>query len=385
VETVAAPLRETTQFTPFAARPNEIEDTPASSPNVVWPLWQKVLFRFFAVYWVLQAAPWNWFRAIPGLSFILRPYYMALDWAVRQGNAHLFHVRETLVPVNGSGDTSYAYAQLCLFLTLAAVSALVWTILDRNRPNYERGAFWLRQIVRYYVAMAALSYGIIKLFVLQMPFPTISNLATPLGDFLPMRFSWLFIGYSTPYEFFSGAMEFTAGLLLLYRRTVTAGLFAATGAFLNVVMINIAYDVPVKLYSSHLLIGCLFLLAWDARRLVGFLFLNRGATATRQYDFKYSKSWQPLAVNVVKAFMVWQILYQPLAGNWQRYQASKQPPPPGPFKPGVYDVRTFVVNRDTIPLTSTDSIRWRDVIIDNNTAGSVGSRDSVFWQRYRRG
>jgi hypothetical protein len=114
-------------------------------------------------------------------------------------------------------------------------------------------------IVRYYLAIVALSYGIIKLFVLQMPFPTISQLATPLGDLLPMRFSWLFIGYSVPYQFFSGAMETVAGLLLLYRRTVTAGLFAATGAFLNVAMINLSYDVPVKLFSMHLLFACLFL------------------------------------------------------------------------------------------------------------------------------
>ena len=66
-----------------------------------------------------------------------------------------------------------------------------------------------------------------------------------------------------------------AGLLLLYRPTVTLGLFAATGAFLNVVMINMSYDVPVKLYASHLLLACLFLLAWDAKRLFRFLVLNR--------------------------------------------------------------------------------------------------------------
>ena len=48
-----------------------------------------------------------------------------------------------------------------------------------------------------------------------MPFPALSQLATPLGDLLPMRFSWLFIGYSAPYQFFSGAMETIAGLLLL--------------------------------------------------------------------------------------------------------------------------------------------------------------------------
>ena len=144
-------------------------------------------------------------------------------------------------------------------------------LVDRSIASARttRGSlYWLRLIVRYYIASAALSYGIIKLFLLQMPFPTLSQLATPLGDLLPMRFSWLFIGYSAPYQFFSGAMETTAGLLLLNRRTVTAGLFAATGAFLNVVMINLSYDVPVKLYASHLLFACLFLLALDAPRLV---------------------------------------------------------------------------------------------------------------------
>src|SRR6185312_15050627 len=102
---------------------------------------------------------------------------------------------------------------------LAALAAVVWSLVDRKPRNHARLAYWLRQGTRYYVASAALGYGIIKLLLLQMPFPTLSQLATPLGDLLPMRFSWLFIGYSAPYQFFSGLMETTAGVLLLYRRT----------------------------------------------------------------------------------------------------------------------------------------------------------------------
>ena len=358
------------------------------APNVGkpdWPFWQRVAFRFFAIYWLLRIEPWDYFRLIPGVSFLLRPYDAAMDWAVRASNGHVFHVRETLIPMNGSGDTSYAWAQLWLLLSLAAIGCVVWTVLDRKRAHYERPAYWLRLMVRYYIAAAALSYGIIKLFVLQMAFPTTSQLATPLGDFLPMRLSWMFIGYSTPYEMFSGAMETVAGLLLLSRRTVTAGLFAATGAFTNVVMINLAYDVPVKLYASHLLFACLFLLALDSKRLIGFLFLNRPAPRTTAYDPRYSQPWQRWASVAVKVFILYQILYGPLQSSWTRYRMAKQPPVPGPFAPGVYDVRSYVVNRDTIPLTSTDSLRWRDVIIDSNAAGSVGSRDPVFWQRYRRG
>lgn len=380
----AAPPHDRAAFSPFVDAPNATVGT-VSGIAPVWPLWQRVLFRFFAIYFVIKIEPWNFFRAIPGVSFLLQPYDAASEWLVRAGNARLFHVRETLILPNGSGDTSYAWAEMWLFLTIAAVGCIVWSVIDRKRLHYERALYWLRLMVRYYVIRAALSYGIIKLFMLQMPFPALSQLSTPLGDLLPMRLSWLFIGYSDPYQIFSGAMETVAGLLLLYRPTITAGLFAATGAFINVVMINLAYDVPVKMYASHLLASCLFLLALDSKRLIGFLVLNRGVGPTTAYDPVYSRPWQRWVGIAVKAFIVYQMLVLPTKLGWTRYQAAKHPPPPGPFPAGVYDVRQFVVNADTIPLSSTDSLRWRDVVIDNAGAGSIGTTDSLFWQRYRRG
>jgi len=359
---------------------------PASeSRPTAWPVWQRVLFRFFFVYLVLQVEPWDWFRAIPGVRWLLRPYGRLVDWAVHVSNTRFFHVRDTLVGVNGSGDTSWAWTQLWLYLSLAAIGCVVWSLLDAKRTQYARLAFWLRMIVRYYIAAAALSYGIIKLFLLQMPFPTLSQLATPLGDLLPMRFSWLFIGYSVPYQFFSGVMETTAGLLLLYRRTVTAGLFAATGAFLNVVMINLSYDVPVKIYAFHLLLACLFLLALDAPRLVRLLVLNQPVPATTAYDPRFAFAWQRWGSVAVKVFLLFQFLIFPVKSGWERYTAAKVAPAWSPFAPGFYDVRTYVVNRDTIAASSADTLRWRDVIIDNGGAGSVSTSDPVFWQRYRRG
>ena len=370
------------QFTPLS---NSAAPPPAESIPTAWPHWQRVLFRFFFAYLVLQVAPWELFGAIPPMRWLASAYETGVDWAVRLANAHVFRVRDTLIPVNGSGDTSWAFARLWLYMSIALIACVVWTIVDRKRTHYERLSFWLRLIVRYYVAAAALSYGIIKLFLLQMPFPALSQLATPLGDLLPMRFSWLFIGYSAPYQFFSGAMETTAGLLLLYRRTVTAGLFAATGAFLNVVMINLAYDVPVKLYASHLLFSCVFLLALDSKRLVRFLVLNQATPATTAYDWPYRLAWQRWGSIAVKVFIVYQVLVSPFRTGWQRFQALKHPPAAGPFATGFYDVRTFVVNRDTINAAASDTLRWRDVIFDNAGAGSVNTSDQIFWQRYRRG
>ena len=356
---------------------------PATTP--AWPLWQLVLFRFFSVYLLLQIAPWDWFFAVPGVPFILRFLGQATNAAVYWSNAHVFHVREKLVPVNGSGDTSFAWTEVWLYLSVAFIVCVVWSVLDRRRENYARALYWLRLVVRYYIATFALSYGIIKLFGLQMLFPSLSQLATPLGDLLPMRFSWLFIGFSFKYEFFSGLMETTAGLLLLYRGTVTAGLFAATGAFLNVVMINMSYDVPVKLFASHLLFACLFMLALDAPRLVNLLVLNRPTPPTTAYDPPYTGGWQRWGAVAVKVFIVYQILISPFMAGWKRYQVTYGPQPQGPFTVGVYDVRRYVVNHDTIPPSAADTLRWKDVIIDAINAGSVNTSDQVFWQRYRRG
>ena len=69
-------------------------DASASDAALPWPLWQRVLFRFFFVYLILKIAPWNWFAAIPGVSFVLRPYDTLVDWAVtREQRAILSRAR----------------------------------------------------------------------------------------------------------------------------------------------------------------------------------------------------------------------------------------------------------------------------------------------------
>ena len=350
-----------------------------------WPLWQRVLFRFFFLYLVLQIAPWTWFGRLPFLGVVLRPWFRFNDWAVHVANDRLFHVAPALVAPNGSGDTSWSWTEMWLLLTVAASACAVWSLLDRRRAHYERLGYWLRTIVRYYIASAALAYGVIKLFALQMPFPTLSQLSTPLGDLLPMRLSWLFLGYSFKYQFFSGLMEAVAGVLLLYRRTVTLGLLAATGAFLNVVMINMSYDVPVKLYASHLLFSCLFLLAWDARRLFRFFILNGPAEGTALYEPPFTRTWQRVGMWAVWCLFVWWLAIQPFQNAMRRYPAVANPPAGVPFKVGVYDVKSFTLNGRTIEPLLTDSMRWRDVIFDANGAGSVSTKDRVFWHRYGRG
>jgi hypothetical protein len=52
---------------------------------------------------------------------------------------------------------------------------------------------------------------------------------------------------------------------------------------------------------------------------------------------------------------------------------------------GIYAVNTFVLNKDTIPFSSLDSLQWKDMIIDSYNSGSINTRDTLFRKRYGRG
>jgi len=341
-----------------------------------WPLWRKVFFRFFCIYLLLYTSPWTWLSELPLFNLLARYYGQLENWLVTLANRYIFHVKDVLVPLNGSGDTSYGYAQLCFFLLAAALGTLVWSIIDK-RPNYDVAYYWLLVLVRYYVAMIAFSYGIIKLFGQQMIFPSLSALATPLGDLLPMRFSWYFIGYSTPYQFFSGAVEVFVGLLLLFRRTSTLGAFVAASVFLNVMMMNLCYDIPVKLFSIHMFLFSNFLLLGDLRRLLNFFVFNKPTQPARR--LMLPRKWMRTGEVVLKCvfillFAVVPIyqLYQNTSGSNNTASSAKK------LTTGFFAVDQFQGN-------VADSLRWKDVVFEESNSGSIQTTDTLFRQRYRRG
>ena len=355
--------------------------------NQVWPLWQKIIFRFFFIYFIIYTAPWTWINRIPGswAQNVLQYYYQFMDWCVNTANNGIFHLYKTLIPFNGSGDTSFGWTQLLLFFLFAFTGCIIWSLLDIKRNNYNRLSYWLRIVVRYFVIINCFGYGIIKIFGLQMSFPLLSQMATPLGDFLPMRFSWMFMGYSLPYQSFSGFMEVTAGLLLLFRRTTTFGALVASGVFINVMIMNLSYDIPVKLFSTHLVVMCFVLLVYDYNRVFAFIF-NRAVMQCNLYSVSFSKKWMRISKLILKLGFIIVIVILPFKNSWTSYQQVHNRKETKPFKAGMYEVRKFVKNKDTIPYTYSDSLRWQEIIFENDgRRGSIKTTDTMFWQRYRRG
>jgi hypothetical protein len=356
-------------------------------PNSPWTFTQKILFRFFFIYFILYTSPWESLHIIPGISYMIDLSDQAIEWMVIKSNAHFFQVfgiKEVHQVSNGSGDTSFAWATNYFLLAVGAIGAVTWSVMDRKRKSYRQLNYLLCLFTRYSLALIAFGYGISKVLALQMPFPMLSQLATPLGDLLPMRLSWLFIGYSTPYEAFSGVMEVLVALLLLYRRTATLGVMIATAVFTNVMMLNLCYDIPVKLYSMNLVLLCLYLLANEYRRMACFFVLNKPAAGCSVYDQPLTKKWMRVSRIVIKLAVVL-LFCQTFYENLEFARSNKLVKAHKDFSPGLYEVTRYVVNKDTMPALLTDSIRWKDLIIENNYMASINNNDTSFRKRYGRG
>ncbi|HFA48265.1 MAG TPA: hypothetical protein ENJ95_04515 [Bacteroidetes bacterium] len=233
-----------------------------------WSVFRKIAFRFFASYL---------FLFIMSTQFVLSSVFDALWQKVVPWFAeNILHLPEKItVFSNGSGDTTYNYVSLLVYIAVSLLVAIVWSALDRKRGNYNKLLQWLVVLVRYYVVFQMLMYGFAKLFYMQFQPPRFSRLVQPYGDSSPMGLLWTFMGQSKGYTVFAGLGELVGGLLLLSRRTSTLGALVVFGVMANVMAMNFFYDIPVKILSSHLVLMSLFLIALDYKRLLNLFLLNR--------------------------------------------------------------------------------------------------------------
>lgn len=326
-----------------------------------WSPLQKGAFRLVFLYLLCYIIPFP-MTAIPVFG-------LALEEGASQG-WHLLVAPVSRILLGapaelnttGSGDTTWNYVLLAVQLSLAALGVLVWTLIDRCPDRrYSTWQFWLRVFVRYYLAYVLLSYGFFKLIKTQFPFPPLTHLTRPLGEASPMGLAWDFMGYSVGYNWFTGGLEVLGGLLLLFRRTTVLGALVVVGVMSNVVAMNFCFDIPVKLYSTHLLLLAVFLLLPDARRLTRFFLLNQPVEASRTGGRLLPK-WKPSVEYGLKAILVACILFSTISTPWQAWTQRSGPQARPPLY-GLYTVEYFARNDSVQPPSSTDTRRWKRIVL----------------------
>ncbi|MRG47993.1 DoxX family protein [Chitinophaga sp. SYP-B3965] len=329
-----------------------------TTPAVEWNNREKIFFRFFFIYFLLQVVP-------------LDPkYFLSVNWLdLHYGD--IFNIAH-YNPQFFSGYASWGFIAL-----LALAGTAIWTYIDRNkRISYDHLYYWIRVAVRYRLAIALFAYGFLKFYPLQAPYPSLSNLNTYYGDYTRWKLFSLSLGIVPNYQSFLGLVEIITGGLLLYRKTASVGAFIVLIFTGNVFMSNIAYEGGEQVYSLYLITLALFLLSFDIQRLAQLLILQKPVFPNR-FHVTLTKSWQRYSRIALKSLVIF-LFVLAYAFKLSMSQTYQFPATAGlADAAGIYNVAEFSRNKDTIPYSKTDPLRWQDVVFEKWATISIRSNRPV--------
>jgi hypothetical protein len=343
--------------------------TATALTEAPWSFLKKYSFRLFFILFVLLITLNN-NGAFPYFDVLTRPLTQWMHQVIPWFSSNVIGYKyDYSIFTNGSGDTSYDYVLLLFISLVSLIGATIWSLIDYKRKNYSKLYYWLLVLVRAYVAFTLISYGMFKVIKLQFPSPYLTRLTQAYGDSSPMGLAWTFLGYSKGYNIFMGIVE-VLSILLLFRRTMIIGAFLSLAASVHVMSMNYFYDVPVKILSTALVVMCLFILAPYLKRILQF-FLTENAVGLQIIEAPvYRRKWIFYVIYSFKYLII--ILFlstlinSTLEMSKQYGEAATKPP-----LYGIYEIERFTINKIDLPPLTTDSMRWRELIIQRANGARV--------------
>nr|WP_324197589.1 DoxX family protein [Nocardia abscessus] len=344
-------------------------EAPAAVVRRPWSLPTRIAFRFVFVYLglfcVLMAQILFVFTGIvskwlPESAIIwqMRATGPLIGWV----GEHVFGVDAVLHEDSGSGDQTAVWVLIFCELVAAVVITVVWSILDRRRPDYRTLNNWFVLFLRLCLGGQMLFYGLAKAIPSQMPAPSLTTLLQPYGTMSPASVLWNQVGAAPAYEILLGTAEVLGGLLLFVPRTATIGALLSLVSMAQVFVLNMTYDVPVKILSFHLLLLSLVVLAPQARRLANVLVLERPSEPATQPALFGSRRANRIVAAVQVALGLWVLIGGVYIG-WQAWrEAGGGAPKPALY--GIWTVGDFTRDGHPAPPLITDENRWRRMIFD---------------------
>lgn len=341
---------------------HDIAHKEKSSNTKAWRNTEKIAFRIAFIFFILLVFPykWQWYVHL----FSVEGLYEFLN-TIASYRVNFLDIETE------SGRWGFAsYGTWGLAALIAASGAAIWTIVERHRPRrtYDHLYYWLLVIVRYRIAIGLIAFGFVKFFPMQMPFPSLANLSTEIGDYAPFKLYWQIVGISFRYEIFLGFLEIAAGTLMLFRSTVVLGAIVNVGVLFNIAHANVSYDGGVHVYASYFVLLSLFILLRYIPN-IWKLFIQGEPVTPAHYVPDFTKKWRkPVYIALKFIFVMFFLVFYGYSryDRFYNYGRLKEPVVPGlPGAAGLYQVSTFVLNGDTLArYTPHDSVRWHNAIFE---------------------
>ncbi len=127
-------------------------------------------------------------------------------------------------------------------------------------------------------------------------------------------------------------------------------------------MLNMTYDVPVKLFSFHLILMSLILLAPELVRITSFFFSDRPVSpSTHPPLFRTTRANRvALTLQVVFGLL---LIAANAYGAWTNWHSFGGGAPKSPLY-GIWNVERLLKDVELRPVLVTDKDSWRRVIFD---------------------
>lgn len=252
---------------------------------------------------------------------------------------------EALQHTEVHSDSASMYMLLFLLLLLSIVAATVIRFFMKPAGFQTRFLQWIGILAVYYLALMLMKYGLDKVFKHQFYLPEPNILYTPVGQVDKDLLYWSSMGTSRLYNVFAGGLEVLAALLLFFSRTRMAGGLLAMAILFQVLMINLGFDISVKMYSSFLLLLSLYILSPYLVRLCRFF--SGGQVVPPATPVPKVLGGNPFAYVFSKCLLTGLILLESFypylrTGNFNDDLAAR------PRMHGAYEVKQYISGADTI-------------------------------------
>ena len=100
---------------------------------------------------------------------------------------------ELSVVSTGSSDRTLNYVILFIQVVLSIFGTALWSVLDSKRSSYNNLFYWFIVVLRIFLVITMIIYGMVKVFKLQFPEASLIRLLEPLGDMSPMGLAWTYM------------------------------------------------------------------------------------------------------------------------------------------------------------------------------------------------
>ncbi|WP_423999195.1 DoxX family membrane protein [Maribacter sp. IgM3_T14_3] len=321
---------------------------------------QKLILRFVFLYFLLYIYPYG-FEYIKEIDPNNFSFWKGIT--IKFGEVFLGWEYNPDMLLNGF-DSKYDFTRFLLIAVISMIGAIIWVIIDSKiKKEYNiKLNILLQTILRYHIGLTLILYGLSKVFLLQFGTMDIDSLETPIGEHNGMNFVWAFMSYSKFYGITAGLIEVVGGLLLLFRRTTSLGAFWLLIAMTNVVLMDIGYDVIVKMFAIHLLLMIVFLMRDDLRRLYDFFLRNNPTTAATYMPLFEGRKGKKIR-NITKGALLLYVfisfsldmterIEQQHINHYENFTSS-------------HEIELFIKNGDTIPKNKLNGNRWNKIRIND--------------------